>query len=198
MFGCRVLAESFRNGDMCRLTEQVIFTDPYYAAPVNSHNPEIDDLACALRSDQEAKIAASRLKVPPTISSQLHLHFLVALHHFISCALPLPPPWNLPRSARPFPILCRSTLPPLQAKQAFDPGSLPNSARAFPCSALLPFHHCNQCQAKQSVDTTATCCIALHFITTISVIKTTVACHSNTLHLPAGQVCGTSSGPAAW
>lgn len=48
---------------MCRLTEQVIFTDPYYAAPVNSHNPQIDELACALRSDQEAKIAASRLKV---------------------------------------------------------------------------------------------------------------------------------------
>lgn len=58
-----MLAEKFRNGDMCRLTEQVIFTDPYYAAPVNSHNPQIDELACALRSDQEAKIAASRLKV---------------------------------------------------------------------------------------------------------------------------------------
>ena len=58
-----MLAERFRNGDMCRLTEQVIFTDPYYAALVNSHNPQIDALACALRSDQEAKIAVSSLKV---------------------------------------------------------------------------------------------------------------------------------------
>ena len=60
---CRILAERFRNGDMCRLTEQVIFTDPYYAAPVNSHTPQIDALACALRTDQEAKIAVANVKV---------------------------------------------------------------------------------------------------------------------------------------
>lgn len=59
------MAERFRNGDMCCLTEQVIFTDPYYAAPVNSHTPQLDELALALRSDQEAKIAVSKLKVLP-------------------------------------------------------------------------------------------------------------------------------------
>ncbi|KAL3137231.1 hypothetical protein ABBQ32_006781 [Trebouxia sp. C0010 RCD-2024] len=70
----RALAERFRNGDMCRLTEQVIFTDPYYAAPVNSHNPHIDDLACSLRSDQEAKVAVSRLKAKFIERGQALLH----------------------------------------------------------------------------------------------------------------------------
>jgi len=61
---CRVLAERFRNGDMCRLTEQVIFTDPYHAAPVNSHTtPHLDELVHSLRSDTQAKLAVSSLKV---------------------------------------------------------------------------------------------------------------------------------------
>ncbi len=61
---CRPLAERFRNGDMCRLTEQVIFTDPFYPAPVNKHtSPRLDDLATSLYSDTAAKVAASALKV---------------------------------------------------------------------------------------------------------------------------------------
>ena len=49
---------------MCRLTEQVIFTDPYHAAPVNSHTtPHLDELVHSLRSDTQAKLAASSLKV---------------------------------------------------------------------------------------------------------------------------------------
>lgn len=64
MFPCRALAERFRNGDMCRLTEQVIFTDPYYDAPVNKHcSPKLDSLVHALRTDTEAKVAVSGIKV---------------------------------------------------------------------------------------------------------------------------------------
>lgn len=49
---------------MCRLTEQVIFMDPYHAAPVNSHTtPHLDELVHSLRSDTQAKLAASALKV---------------------------------------------------------------------------------------------------------------------------------------
>lgn len=60
----RALAERFRNGDMCRLTEQVIFTDPYYDAPVNKHcSPKLDSLVLALRTDTEAKVVVSGLKV---------------------------------------------------------------------------------------------------------------------------------------
>ena len=58
---------------MCRLTEQVIFTDPYHAAPVNSHTtPHLDELVHSLRSDTQAKLAASSLKV------------LINMHHTYS------------------------------------------------------------------------------------------------------------------
>ncbi|DBB14334.1 TPA: hypothetical protein ACH3X3_004644 [Trebouxia sp. C0006] len=71
----RLLAERFRNGDMCRLTEQVIFTDPYHAAPVNSHtNPHLDELVHSLRSDTQAKLAASSLKAKFIERSQALLH----------------------------------------------------------------------------------------------------------------------------
>ena len=64
MLPARAMAERFRNGDMCRLTEQVIFTDPYYDAPVNKHSsPKLDSLVHALRTDTEAKVAVSSLKV---------------------------------------------------------------------------------------------------------------------------------------
>jgi 5-methylthioribose kinase len=54
----------FENVDICRLTEQVIFTDPYYSAPVNRHtSPQLDDLAQAFQSDVAAKAAVTALKV---------------------------------------------------------------------------------------------------------------------------------------
>lgn len=71
----RALAEQFRNGDMCRLTEQVIFTDPYYDAPANSHtSPQLDDLVHALRSDVQAKLAVSALKAQFIERGQALLH----------------------------------------------------------------------------------------------------------------------------
>ncbi len=52
--------------DICRLTEQVIFTDPYYSAPVNRHtSPQLDDLADAFQHDVAAKAAITALKVQP-------------------------------------------------------------------------------------------------------------------------------------
>lgn len=54
----------FENVDICRLTEQVIFTDPYYSAPVNRHtSPQLDDLARAFQNDVAAKAAVTALKV---------------------------------------------------------------------------------------------------------------------------------------
>lgn len=48
---------------MCRVTEQVIFTDPYFAAPGNRHtSPELDSDAAALRSDVELKAEVFALK----------------------------------------------------------------------------------------------------------------------------------------
>ena len=54
----------FKNTELCRLTEQVIFTDPYYAAPMNRHTaPFLDEAAQHLRRDVAAKAAAAELKV---------------------------------------------------------------------------------------------------------------------------------------
>ena len=54
---------SFSNVEMCRLTEQVIFTDPYYNAEFNKHtSPQLDAEAEAMRGDVQAKAAAARLK----------------------------------------------------------------------------------------------------------------------------------------
>lgn len=53
----------YTNPDLCALTEQVIFQDPYYAAPLNRHTaPQLDAAAADLRGDVAAKAAAFRLK----------------------------------------------------------------------------------------------------------------------------------------
>ena len=52
----------FTNPDLCALTEQVVFTDPYYAAPLNRFTPGLEADALALRADAPAKAAALRLK----------------------------------------------------------------------------------------------------------------------------------------
>jgi hypothetical protein len=46
---------------------QVIFTDPYYAAPHNRHtSPQLDADVAALRADVAARAAAAELKVGQT------------------------------------------------------------------------------------------------------------------------------------
>lgn len=52
-----------QNEDMCALTEQVIFTEPYAKAD-NNHwtSPQLDDAAAALRADSELKSAICSLK----------------------------------------------------------------------------------------------------------------------------------------
>lgn len=62
--GTRAQQARFQNGDLCRLTEQVIFSDPYRAAKINRHTaPQLDAEATALRADPQAKAAAAALKV---------------------------------------------------------------------------------------------------------------------------------------
>eukprot|EP00878_Enallax_costatus_P005791 GHUV01006072.1.p1 GENE.GHUV01006072.1~~GHUV01006072.1.p1 ORF type:complete len:713 (+),score=234.96 GHUV01006072.1:191-2329(+) len=59
----REMVVQFTNPDLCALTEQVIFTDPYTQAPLNRWTtPQLDDAAAGLRSDIEAKAAISVLK----------------------------------------------------------------------------------------------------------------------------------------
>ena len=59
----RAAAAAFVNAPMCALTEQVVFTDPFYGAPANRHtSPGLDEPAAAMRADLAARAAASRLK----------------------------------------------------------------------------------------------------------------------------------------
>lgn len=51
------------NTALCRITEDLIFTDPYRIAPLNRWtSPELDDIAAAIRADLELKRAVSHLK----------------------------------------------------------------------------------------------------------------------------------------
>lgn len=52
----------FNNPDLCALTEQVVFTDPYHAAPINRWTPLLEPDVRALRADSAAKAAAAALK----------------------------------------------------------------------------------------------------------------------------------------
>lgn len=67
----RDMGVKFKNTELCRLTEQVIFTDPYYSAPVNRHtSPQLDKWAQDIQNDVQAKASAARLKVnahPPPL-----------------------------------------------------------------------------------------------------------------------------------
>lgn len=52
----------FTNNELCRLTEQVIFTEPYYPASNNHYNPLIENEVKALQADPQAKAAIALLK----------------------------------------------------------------------------------------------------------------------------------------
>lgn len=51
------------NAHLCATTEDVVFTGPYHAAPLNRWtSPQLDDDVRALRGDTDAKLAAAELK----------------------------------------------------------------------------------------------------------------------------------------
>ncbi len=51
------------NGDLCNITEKLVFTDPYFAASYNRHTaPQLNRLVATLRADTEVKVEVQRLK----------------------------------------------------------------------------------------------------------------------------------------
>ncbi|WP_292899693.1 S-methyl-5-thioribose kinase [Nitratireductor sp.] len=50
------------NVDLCDITENLVFSDPYFEAPMNRHTPGLDALVKELRSDRDLKVAAQRMK----------------------------------------------------------------------------------------------------------------------------------------
>jgi len=51
------------NVELCGITEELVFTDPYFEAPLNRHTaPQLDALVAELRADRDLKVEAQRLK----------------------------------------------------------------------------------------------------------------------------------------
>ncbi|WP_157020201.1 S-methyl-5-thioribose kinase [Mesorhizobium xinjiangense] len=50
------------NTELCDITENLVFTDPYFDAPMNRHTPELDPLVAELRADRDLKVEAQRMK----------------------------------------------------------------------------------------------------------------------------------------
>lgn len=51
------------NVELCDITENLVFSDPYYEAKLNHHtSPQLDDIVAELRADRDLKVAAQTLK----------------------------------------------------------------------------------------------------------------------------------------
>lgn len=49
------------NVELCDITESLVFTDPYFDAEMNNHNPHLDGLVAELRADVGLKSAAQHM-----------------------------------------------------------------------------------------------------------------------------------------
>lgn len=51
------------NVELCDITENLVFTDPYFEAELNRHTtPQLDGIVAELRADRDLKVEAQRLK----------------------------------------------------------------------------------------------------------------------------------------
>lgn len=57
------IAQYLTNTAMCKISEDLIFDEPYYAAPMNRHTaPDLDDIAASFKADTALKLAVQDLK----------------------------------------------------------------------------------------------------------------------------------------
>ncbi len=70
-----LVAEFAGNDALCRITEDLIFTEPYTIAENNRWtSPQLDGLAAAFRADNDLKLAISRLKLKFMSSAEALIH----------------------------------------------------------------------------------------------------------------------------
>lgn len=51
------------NAELCDITENLVFTDPYFEAAMNRHtSPQLDGVVAGLRADRDMKVEAQKLK----------------------------------------------------------------------------------------------------------------------------------------
>ena len=62
------------NVALCDITENLVFSDPYFDASMNRHTPGLDRAVARLRADLDMKIAAQHLKMAFASKAQTLLH----------------------------------------------------------------------------------------------------------------------------
>jgi 5-methylthioribose kinase len=62
------------NVELCDITENLVFSDPYFDAPLNRHTPELDGMVARLRADLSLKVAAQHLKLAFASRAETMLH----------------------------------------------------------------------------------------------------------------------------
>jgi 5-methylthioribose kinase len=63
------------NVELCDITENLVFTDPYFDARMNRHtSPQLDGLVAELRADRDLKVEAQRLKHLFAANAETLLH----------------------------------------------------------------------------------------------------------------------------
>lgn len=68
------IAAYLGNTAMCRITEDLIFDEPYFDAPMNRHTPGLEDVVAAFRSDVPLRLAAQRMKARFLAAPEALLH----------------------------------------------------------------------------------------------------------------------------
>jgi 5-methylthioribose kinase len=62
------------NVELCDITENLVFSDPYFDAAMNHHTPGLEALVAELRSDRDLKVEAQKLKHIFTTRAETLLH----------------------------------------------------------------------------------------------------------------------------
>ncbi len=63
------------NVELCDITENLVFSDPYFAAPMNRHTaPQLDGLVAILRADRDLKVSAQQMKHKFSAQSETLCH----------------------------------------------------------------------------------------------------------------------------
>lgn len=62
------------NAELCDITENLVFSDPYFDAPMNRHTPGLAPIVARLRADLSLKVAAQHLKLAFTSRAETLLH----------------------------------------------------------------------------------------------------------------------------
>jgi 5-methylthioribose kinase len=68
------IAKFAANTALCKITEDLVFTDPYWLAPMNSWLPALDDVAASIRADGALKVGAMELKQKFLSEAQTLVH----------------------------------------------------------------------------------------------------------------------------